>query len=49
MFREAQRLGDARLRQMGAEIAAMLEHERESRAHSTFRDLKIRLLEGVGA
>ena len=49
MFRGAQRLGDARLRQMGAEIAAMLEHERESRAHSTFRDLKSRLLEGVGA
>lgn len=49
MFREAQRLGDARLRQMGAEIEAMLEHERDSRARSTFRDLKIRLLEGVGA
>ncbi|WP_299819686.1 DUF2231 domain-containing protein [uncultured Jannaschia sp.] len=47
MFKEAQRLGDARLRQMGAEIEAMLDHERESRARSAFRDLKIRLLEGV--
>jgi hypothetical protein len=46
MFREAQRLGDARLRCLGAEIEAMLDHERESRARSTFRDLKIRLLEG---
>ena len=47
MFKEAQRLGDTRLRQMGAEIEAMLDHERESRARSTFRDLKIRLLEGA--
>ena len=47
MFAEAQRLGDARLREMGAEIEAMLEHERESRARSAFRALKIRLLEGV--
>lgn len=47
MFLEAQRLGDTRLRQLGAEIEAMLEHERESRARSAFRTLKIRLLEGV--
>ena len=47
MFREARRLGDARLREMGAEIEALLEHERESRARSAFRALKIRLLEGV--
>ena len=47
MFTEAQRLGDARLREMGAEIEAMLDHERESRARSVFRDLKIRLLEGA--
>ncbi|MBS1303453.1 DUF2231 domain-containing protein [Loktanella sp. SALINAS62] len=46
MFKEAQRLGDVRLRQMGAEIEAMLDHERESRARKAFRDLKIRLLEG---
>ena len=47
MFAEAQRLGDARLREMGARIEAMLEHERESRARSAFRSLKIRLLEGA--
>jgi nitrite reductase/ring-hydroxylating ferredoxin subunit len=47
MFAEAERLGDARLREMGAAIEAMLEHERESRARSAFRDLKIRLLEGA--
>lgn len=47
MFVEAQRLGDARLRQLGAEIEALLDHERESRARSAFRALKIRLLEGV--
>ena len=47
MFVEAQRLGEPRLREMGAEIEAMLERERESRARSAFRDLKIRLLEGV--
>ncbi len=47
MFREAQRLGETRLRQLGAEIEAMLEHERASRARSAFRALKIRLLEGL--
>ena len=47
MFAEAQRLGDARLRELGARIEAMLDHERESRARTAFRDLKIRLLEGV--
>ncbi|MBM9595933.1 hemerythrin domain-containing protein [Roseitranquillus sediminis] len=47
MFKEAKRLGDARLRHLGAEIEAMLDHERESRARSAFRDLKIRLLEGA--
>ncbi|MDQ1902680.1 Rieske 2Fe-2S domain-containing protein [Paracoccus sp. WLY502] len=46
MFKEAQRLGDARLRQLGAEIEAMLDHERESRARQAYRALKIRLLEG---
>ena len=47
MFAEAERLGDARLREMGARIEVMLDHERESRARRTFRDLKFRLLEGV--
>ncbi|TFL19039.1 Rieske 2Fe-2S domain-containing protein [Jannaschia formosa] len=47
MFLEAERLGDARLRELGAKIEAMLDHERESRARSAFRDLKIRLLEGA--
>lgn len=47
MFKEAQRLGDARLRQLGSQIEAMLDHERESRARSAFRALKIRLLEGA--
>ena len=46
MFKEAQRLGDPRLRQLGAEIEALLEHERESRARRAFRALKLRLLEG---
>lgn len=47
MFMEAQRLGDRRLRQLGAEIEALLDHEREFRARRAFRALKIRLLEGV--
>ena len=46
MFKEAQRLGEARLRQLGAELEAMLETERTSRARRAFRTLKIRLLEG---
>ena len=46
MFKEAQRLGETRLRQLGAEIEAMLDHERESRARQAYRALKIRLLEG---
>lgn len=45
MFKEAQRLGEARLRELGGQIEQMLEHERESRARSAFRALKIRLLE----
>ncbi|MBM3606635.1 MAG: Rieske 2Fe-2S domain-containing protein [Alphaproteobacteria bacterium] len=47
MFQEAQRLGDARLRQLGAQIEAMLDDERESRARRAFRAVKIRLLEGL--
>lgn len=49
MFREAQRLGDARLRELGARIEAMLDEERASRARRAYRALKIRLLEGVSA
>ena len=45
MFKEAQRLGEDRLRHLGARIEAMLEHERQSRARNAFRSLKIRLLE----
>ncbi|MCI0754656.1 DUF2231 domain-containing protein [Teichococcus vastitatis] len=46
MFREAQRLGDARLRELGQALEEMLEDQRTSRARRAFRDLKIRLLEG---
>ena len=46
MFVDAQRLGEARLREMGARIEAMLDEERTSLARRTWRDLKIRLLEG---
>jgi nitrite reductase/ring-hydroxylating ferredoxin subunit/uncharacterized membrane protein/hemerythrin superfamily protein len=47
MFQEAQRLGDARLREMGHALETMLEEQRTSRAQRLFRDLKIRLLEGM--
>jgi nitrite reductase/ring-hydroxylating ferredoxin subunit/uncharacterized membrane protein len=47
MFREAQRLGDARLRELGQAVEALLEEQRSSRAQSLYRDLKIRLLEGI--
>lgn len=45
MFHEAQRLGDARLRELGARLEALLEEERESRVRRAYRDLKIRILE----
>ena len=47
MFREAQRLGERRLREIGHELEAMLEEVRGSRARHAFRALKIRLLEGA--
>jgi nitrite reductase/ring-hydroxylating ferredoxin subunit/uncharacterized membrane protein len=47
MFREAHRLGDARLRELGQALESMLEEQRTSRAQRMFRDLKIRLLEGM--
>ncbi|WP_170864212.1 Rieske 2Fe-2S domain-containing protein [Paracoccus sp. SM22M-07] len=46
MFKEAQRLGEARLRELGQQIEQALEHERDSRARKAFRALKIHLLEG---
>lgn len=45
MFREAQRLGDDRLRELGAELENLLEDEREKRARRAYRQLKIRILE----
>lgn len=45
MFREAARLGDARLRELGARLEALMEAERETRARRFYRDLKIRILE----
>jgi nitrite reductase/ring-hydroxylating ferredoxin subunit len=47
MFREAQRLGDARLREIGQTLERMFEQQRTSRAQRMFRDLEIRLLEGM--
>ncbi|MBP0446411.1 Rieske 2Fe-2S domain-containing protein [Roseomonas sp. SSH11] len=47
MFLHAQRLGDARLRELGQALETMLEEQRTSRFQSAFRDLKIRLLEGL--
>ena len=47
MFLHAQRLGDARLRELGRALEAMLEEQRTSRFRRAFRDLKVRLLEGA--
>jgi hemerythrin superfamily protein len=47
MFQEAQRLGEARLRELGHALERMLEEQRTSRFQRAFRDLKIRLLEGL--
>ncbi|HWX50327.1 MAG TPA: DUF2231 domain-containing protein [Roseomonas sp.] len=47
MFREAQRLGEARLRVLGQALDRMLEEQRTSRFQRAFRDLKVRLLEGI--
>jgi nitrite reductase/ring-hydroxylating ferredoxin subunit/uncharacterized membrane protein/hemerythrin superfamily protein len=48
MFREAQRLGERRLRELGHELETLLEDERTSRFRSTFRDLKFSLLAEAG-
>lgn len=45
MFRHAQRLGEARLRQLGAEMETMLEDLRASSFRRTYRELKVGLLE----
>lgn len=45
MFLEARQPGDARLGELGARLAALLEAERASRARRLYRDLKIRILE----
>jgi nitrite reductase/ring-hydroxylating ferredoxin subunit/uncharacterized membrane protein/hemerythrin superfamily protein len=47
MFKEAQRLGEARLREVGVALEAKLEEQRTSRFQRAFRDLKVRLLEGA--
>ena len=47
MFLEAQRLGEARLRELGHVLEGMLDEQRASRFQRAFRDLKIRLLEAV--
>ena len=47
MFREAERLDDARLRALGTQLEAMLESERTSRFKAAFRSLKLSLLENV--
>ena len=43
MFVHAQRLGEARLREIGARLEHLLEDERHGRMRSAFRALKIRL------
>ena len=47
MFKEAERLSDARLHELGIQLEAMLDEERTSRAKQAFRSLKIRLMEKV--
>ncbi len=47
MFHEAQRLGETRLRELGHQMEAMLDNQRTSRFHRSFRDLKISLMEGL--
>ena len=47
MFIEAQRLGEARLRELGGELERMLEEQRTSRFRSSFLALKISLLESL--
>ena len=47
MFKEAERLSDGRLRELGHQLETMLDNERTSRFRHAFRELKISLLEGL--
>ncbi len=47
MFGEAERLGEARLRELGRQLEDRLDSERTSRFRRTFRDLKINLMAAV--
>jgi len=47
MFVHAQRLGERRLRELGQTLETMMEQQRTSRFQRAFRDLKVRLLEGM--
>ena len=47
MFVHAQRLGERRLRDLGQTLEIMMEQQRTSRFQRAFRDLKVRLLEGM--
>ncbi len=47
MFKEAERLSDGKLRELGHKLEDMLDKERTSRFRHAFRELKISLLEGI--
>ena len=47
MFRHAERLPDERLRELGRQLEERLDAERTSRFRRGFRDLKLKLMEGV--
>jgi hypothetical protein len=47
MFVHAQRLGERRLRDLGQTLEIMMGQQRTSRFQRAFRDLKVRLLEGM--
>ena len=47
MFLDAERLSDARLRELGAQLDEMLDSERTSRFKTAFRSLKLSLLENA--
>ena len=47
MFKEAERLSDTRLYDLGDQLASMLDDERTSRSKQAFRSLKILLMEKV--
>ncbi len=47
MFVDALRIGDARLRELGAELEIAIETQRTSRLQRAWRPMKIKMLEGV--